>query len=499
MLLFTGALTSKPYAFTARPWELRSVQSIDVLDGTGSNIRIDFKETEILRVLPRRNMEINESWISDKIRFFYDGLKRQRLNSPYVKIQGELKKVKWSKVLHKLISVLKVYSFEYGSSKIGLLLGNRSDSESFFVARDLCLNFGFSNLGLDQKFNVTADNTANYSFNGEFKDLEKVDFCLLVGTNPRFEASVLNLRLRKIFRRGDLKVASIGESFSTIFPVEFSGLTSRTLMDFVEGRHTLCKVFAKAKNPVVLFGSNLMLRDDVKGIKSLFEKLNSNFSTLFQKNLSISPIQTSANIVGGLELGYESFKTEKLRGLKVFFGIGIENTRVLQHIKNNEFPVVVLQDSHGNTTTTHADFILPSTTFVEKNSTYYNMEGRPQKTQRALVGPNLARDDWRIFRILFSYLKKTTCYSTQAQLIAEGSKILPSLYFANLWFSKREKAPISLLRTDMKEKLYVSYLKLPIADFYMTSAYCQSSRVMAKASQYLRSYFHNYKFLTYIA
>ena len=161
MLLYAGALTSKPYAFTARPWELRSVQSIDILDGMGSNIRVDFKETEILRILPRRNPEINESWISDKARFFYDGLKRQRLNSPYMKINGELKKVKWSKVLKNLTSVFKVYSFEFGQSKIGVLCGPSCDTEALFTARDFALSFGFSNLGVDRELKVTVDDSFN--------------------------------------------------------------------------------------------------------------------------------------------------------------------------------------------------------------------------------------------------------------------------------------------------------------------------------------------------
>jgi NADH dehydrogenase/NADH:ubiquinone oxidoreductase subunit G len=201
MLLYTGALTSKPYAFTARPWELRSVQSVDILDGVGSNIRVDFKETEILRILPRRNLEINESWISDKARFFYDGLKRQRLNSPYMKIDGELKKVKWSKVLKNLTSVLKVYSFEFGHSKIGILCGASCDTETLFTVKDLALSFGFSNLGVDRELKVSTDDPSNYLYKGEFKDLEKTDLCLFVGTNPRFEASTLNLRFRKLFRR----------------------------------------------------------------------------------------------------------------------------------------------------------------------------------------------------------------------------------------------------------------------------------------------------------
>jgi len=501
MLLFTGALTSKPYAFTARPWELRSVQSIDVLDGVGSNTRVDFKETEILRILPRRNSEINESWISDKARFFYDGLKRQRLNSPYMKINGELRKVKWSKILKNLTSVLKVYSFEYGNSKIALVLGPSCDSETFFVARDLTLNFGFSNLGVDRELKLLTDNPADYSFKGEFKDLENVDFCLFVGTNPRFEASTLNLRWRKIFRRGNFQSASIGGNFSPTFPVQFLGLTSKTLISIVEGKHPVCKSFAKAKNPLIIFGSHVVERSDAPGMQDLFKILNKSFSSVFGRNIFSNLLHTNPNIVGGLELGYNTFTMNSLKDLKVLYFIGVENKGLLQKIGNRiTFPILILQASHGNSTTNYADFVLPATTFVEKNSIYYNMEGRPQKTQRALVGPNLSRDDWKILRVLFSSLKKSAFYSTQSQLITEASKILPSFYYANSWFSKREGSiAISLQLSNVKkEKIYLSYFKLVVEDFYMTDQLCQSSRIMAKASQYLRSYFHNYKFLTQV-
>jgi len=500
MLLFTGALTSKPYAFTARPWELRSVQSIDILDGIGSNTRVDFKETEILRILPRRNLEINESWISDKARFFYDSLKRQRLNSPYMKINGELKKVKWSKILKNLTSVLKVYSSEYGNSKIGIVLGPSCDSETFFVARDFTNSFGFSNLGIDRELKLAIDSPGDYTFKGEFKDLEDVDFCLFIGTNPRFEASTLNLRWRKLFRRGNFKSASIGGNFSSTFPIKSIGLTSKTLLDFVEGRHSLCKSFAKAKNPLIALGSYTVLRSDAYGLQNLLKIFHSTFSSVYAKNIFSNVLHTDPNIVGGFELGLSAFNRNDLKDeIKLLYCIGVENKGILEKIENKtRFPIIVLQTSHGNNGTNNADFVLPSTTFVEKNSIYYNMEGRPQKTQRALVGPNLARDDWKILRVLFSSLKKSAFYNTQSQLITEAAKITPSFYFANSWFLKREGSIASSLSlsTVHPQKLHLSYFKLAVEDFYMTNQLCHSSRIMAKASQYLRSYFHNYKFLT---
>lgn len=499
MLLLTGALTSKPYAFTSRPWELRSAQSIDILDGLGSNIRIDFKETEIVRVLPRKNPNINENWISDKIRFFYDGLKRQRLSTPYSKVNGELKPLKWSKTLSKISSLLKVYSFEFGPSKVGLVSGTSLDTESFFTIRDLALNYGFSYLGVDKTIKLNTDNPTNYKFQSLLKDFENIDYCLFVGTNPRFEASLLNLRLRKIFRRGTLSFGCIGGNFATTFPINFFGLSSDIVISIAEGKHPLCKTLAKAKNPVIVYGSKLLERIDGKGIQTLFELISSNYLKVYNKPLLTNILHSDSNTVGGLELGLKSFKKDYLKDLKLIYSIGVENSKVFGELKKkNESTILILQNSNGNQLTNLADICLPSTTFVENSGIFYNTEGRPQKTQRALIGPNLARDNWKIVRVIFQTLNKTTFYSTKAQLITELSKILPSSYFSNSWFSSHSPSNFHFGNVS-REKVLKSSLKLSIEDFYMTHSLCQSSKTMAKASELLRSYSTNYKFLTHLS
>lgn len=498
MLLLTGALTSKPYAFTSRPWELRSVNSIDVLDGLGSNIRIDFKEAEIVRILPSRKTDINESWISDKIRFFYDGLKRQRLHVPYLKENNLLKKTKWDQALTKFSSLLKVYSYEYGSSKIGIVSGPNLDSESFYALRDFTSNFGFSFLGVDKNGKVCADNSATYKFQNQIKDLEKTDFCLLVGTNPRFEASILNLRLRKVFKRGTLEIAAIGGNFDATYPVQFFGLSSKVLLAVAEGKHVLCKSLAKAKNPVIFSGWKLFERSDSLALAELFKFVKSLYSTVFGKVLPINSLSTDANLVGALELGLSPLKREKISDMKLIYAIGLENSIVLSELKKTS-PVFALQTTHGNDLSQKADFLFPSLTFTEKSGIYYNSEGRPQKTQKALPGPNLAKDDWKIFNVLFPYLNKTAPYSTKFHLLHKVSKLLPSSLFANLWFSKNDGI---LSKSFSFGKIRVgrilnSPFKLFLEDFFMSAALCQSSKVMAKASESLRSSATNYKFLAY--
>lgn len=500
MLLLTGALTSKPYAFTSRPWELRSVQSIDILDGIGSNIRVDFKETEVVRILPRRNPNINENWISDKIRFFYDGLKRQRLVSPYIKINGELKALKWKKAISKFSSLLKVFSFEYGSSKIGIVASSSLDLETLYALRDFSNNYGFSFLGLDKALKLDLDNPQNYKFQTSISNLEKTDFGLFLGTNPRFEASTLNLRFRKIFRKGNTSFASVGSSFDSTFPINFLGLSPKTLALIAEGKHPICKTLAQSKNPAIIYSSKVLERMDGLVLQSLLKDLESVFSTLFNKTLNINLLHTESNTVGGLELGIKPFVKSDLAECKLLYTIGIDKLSFFDiNFKASLPSVVVMQSSHGDKNTNLADIVLPSYTFVEKTGIYYNTEGRPQKTQRALIGPNLSREDWKIVRILFHSLDKLALYETKSQLITAMSKLLPSSYYANSWFENTTNSRFSLFGFNWQAKegkMYKSSFKLSIGDFYMTSNLCQSSKIMAKASDLLRSYSNNYKLLT---
>jgi NADH-quinone oxidoreductase subunit G len=497
MLLFTGALTSKPYAFTSRPWELRSVQSIDILDGVGSNIRVDFKESEIVRILPRKNSDVNENWISDKIRFFYDGIKRQRLNSPYIKKSGGLTPLKWKKTLSKFSSVLRVFSFEYGSSSVGVLGGSTLDTGALYALKEFTSNFGFFFCGIDRQFNVNLDNSAEYQFQMPLKNLDGVDYCLVIGSNPRFEASILNLRLRKIFRRGNFALSSVGSFFNTTFPINYLGLSSSTLVDIAEGKHSICKVLAKSKNPVIIYSPLLLSRADFFGATNLIKCVSSIYSKVFGRTLRYNLLNTDSNLVGGFELGIKPLKKDTLKNLKLVYAVGLNDASIFQSLNNKSSSVLVLQDFIGNQYTTLADVVLPMTSFIEQSGIYFNIEGRPQQVQRAFIGPNLSRDSWKITKMLQEFLLKSTAYNTKSQLETKVSKILPAFSFADLWFLKTTPLSFSpfLDSAIYKEKLYNSAFKLFIEDFFMTHSLCFSSSVMAKASVSLRSYSTNYKFL----
>nr|QFO87195.1 NADH dehydrogenase subunit 11 [Eustigmatos cf. polyphem] len=493
--MLTGALTSKPYSFTSRPWELRTVQSIDVLDGLGSNICIDFKETEISRILPRKNI-INDYWISDKIRFFYDGLKRQRLNTPYTKHRKYLKTLKWKKVLAQISSILNVFSFEYGNSKLGLILGSSVDTETYFSARNLKFGCGFYNVSLDNYSNILIDNPNMYKFQDSIKLLENTDYCLLIGTNPRLEASILNLKLKKIYNKGKFFLSSIGSSFVTTFKFNNISFNLISLYTLSEGKHNLCKYIVKAKNPKIIYGAKILQRFDSIGFYNLLKVLNQNYKSVFSKNFYYNILHSDANIVGGCNVGFESFSKDTLQKLKFVYCIGVENFNFCKYL-NFEKILLVIQNWTGNRNTSLADIILPSTSFIESNSTFYNTENCPQRSHKVFFGPYLARHNWQILNIFIYLLCKSSLYSTKVELSDALSKILPSYYYTNKWFNSGNLSINKVFDFGMlsKEIVLGSNLRLIIEDFFMTQSFCYSSPTMAKASSLMRTNSFNYNFL----
>lgn len=476
---FYGALTSKPYAFTARPWELRSALSIDFCDGVGSNLRLDFKESEIVRILPRKNPAINEDWISDKARFFYDAFKRQRVKNPYLQKDGSLVRTKWSTLLSSLTSVLKVYSYEYGNSSIGVFSSPSLDSESFLSARVFANNFGFSffHQGCGKGFNL--DNPFFYRSNVQIQDLEKSDFCLFVGTNPRNEASTLNLRFRKIFKRGTCEFASVGANFSPTYPLQSCGLTSSTLVAIAEGKHKICKKLIQSKNPILVLGSNLFKRDDKNGISQLIQTI----LLSIKKEKSFFILHSDVNSVGACEIGFSTLSVEKKKRLKVAFCLNS-----LKEFSPFSFlpPLLVLQDSHGNSRTKEANFVLPSPTYVEKNGLFYNTEGRPQKSALVFQPPGLVREDWKIFSALSVGLKKALPFSSFTSLSLSLNKSLPSSSFHLFTIDKEKKELTVSYSLPKSAKIVKSAFNLELENFYMVPQICESSQTLAHASEILR-------------
>jgi NADH dehydrogenase (ubiquinone) Fe-S protein 1 len=317
-----GALTSKPYAFTSRPWELKVSESIDLTDGIGSNIRIDFKETEIMRILPRFNEEINSEWISNKTRFFFDGLKHNRLSKPYVSIKTpffkKFQSSNWEFALSKIGSRINKIS----SENIVGVCGLNTDLETQITFKEFINSLGSEKFGFETVFNTNADFSSQYKFNKSLLAIQNTDLCLLIGTNPRYEGSLLNVHLRKKMLESKFKVAYIGTSLNLTYTAEHLGLGVKVLKEiFVDEKHPFINEFRNAKNPLIIIGSSILKRKDSKVIISLLNSISNKniFSCSSYKNNtncdSLNFLSTESNQFGALELGLLPIFNKDLRGI----------------------------------------------------------------------------------------------------------------------------------------------------------------------------------------
>lgn len=382
-----GALTSKPYAFTSRPWELKVSESIDLTDGIGSNIRIDFKETEIMRILPRFNEEINSEWISNKTRFFFDGLKHNRLSKPYVSIKTpffkKFQSSNWEFALSKIGSRINKIS----SENIVGVCGLNTDLETQITFKEFINSLGSEKFGFETVFNTNADFSSQYKFNKSLLAMQNTDLCLLIGTNPRYEGSLLNVHLRKKMLESKFKVAYIGTSLNLTYTAEHLGLGVKVLKEiFVDEKHPFINEFHNAKNPLIIIGSSILKRKDSKVIISLLNSISNKniFSCSSYKNNnncdSLNFLSTESNQFGALELGLLPIFNKDLRGAEILYLVNTDYyivKNLLKFCHKNCF--IIYQNSHGNSIANIANVVLPTTNFVEKVATYINTEGRTQK------------------------------------------------------------------------------------------------------------------------
>jgi len=468
-----GALTSKPYAFTSRPWEIRNCESIDLSDGVGSNIRLDFKETEILRVIPRLNESINEEWISDKTRFSYDSLRRQRIHTPYKKVNGQFEESEWSDVLELISSKV----LETPGDKIATVFGSDVDIEGLCSMNDLMSSLGSSNIGSERQISFKKGFSSSYKFNATIEEIDNADACLIIGANPRFEASLVNVRLRKKYRSGDFEVGVIGASSDLTYPVTHIGTDVDSLLDVCEGRHSFCSVLKQAKNPIIIVGTSLFERDDSIALENALNILSSNLNT------PISILHNEANQVSALELGINEINLEALNNSSIAFLLGADNVQI-----TNPNTFIVYIGHHSDNNAFNADIILPSTSFSEKVGTFYNLEGRPQSTKKALNSFGLSRDEWQIARALSEFIGKPLPYNSLKDLQDRLKTLLPS--YSNL--NNIENTNFSNFSSTSNEFVYETSFHTVIKDFYMTDSLSKSSQTMAKCSQNMRKNWQNF-------
>lgn len=482
-----GALTSKPYAFTARSWELQNTESVDVSDAVGSNITIGSRGSEIMRILPRINEHVNEEWISDKTRFQYDGIKRQRLNVPMVKKNGSLTPTTWKEALqtvaHKLL--------ETDPSKIGAIAGQMSDCESMLALKDLMTKVGSPNSTSSEGFyHIDPDLRPNYIFNTSIEGLESADLCLLIGSNPRYEAPMVNTRLRKGYLRGDLTVASIGFPVDLTFPVEQLGNNPKILAELLDGTHPFSQILEKAENPVIIVGMSVLNRSDGESLLKTIQKIATNHGVIKPHWNGLNLLHVAANQVGALDIGFvpgpsSPFHKINLRNksnVLPFDLIYVLNADDYDYSQISDKTFVIYQGHHGDRTAHLADIILPGSSFVEKNSTFTNTEGRPQETNLVFVPPGEGREDWKILRALSEVMGMTLPYNQLKEVRARLVSLSPS--FSEI--GKLSGSEYSRSLFESTEFELSSFFETPIhplvtkSSFYMTNSISRSSQNMAK-------------------
>lgn len=481
-----GALTSKPYAFKARPWELKKTESIDVLDGLGSNIRVDSRGTEVMRVLPRLNDDVNEEWISDKTRFACDGLKTQRLTTPLVRQGDQFVTATWAEALDKVKTAYE--SMQVKDNEFKAVVGDLTDVESMVALKDLANGLNSENLASDQtNGNLPpahgVDVRGNYLFNSSIFGIEEADTILLVGTNPRHEAAVLNARIRKQFLRSDLEVGLVGESFDSTFWVEELGQDHGALEKALQGEFG--SKLAKAKRPLIVVGSAVGEHADgqaiYKTVGDFVLKHKENFLTEEWNGYNV--LQRAASRTGAYDVGFATPSADVSKTKPKFVYLLNADDVKPEDLPSDAF--VVYQGHHGDTGAIYADVVLPGAAYTEKTATYVNTEGRAQITRAAVAPPGVAREDWKILRAVGEYLGVSLPYEDVYEMRSRLAEVAPNLLshdilepctFGELGV-KNQLVDANATATASNKKLIK-----PIKDFYLTDPISRSSTTMAKSS-----------------
>jgi NADH-quinone oxidoreductase subunit G len=485
-----GALTSKPYAFKARPWELRKTESIDVMDGLGSNIRVDARGREILRILPRNHDGVNEEWISDKTRFVWDGLKRGRLDRPYIRRDGKLEETTWGEAFTEIAERVKAA----GGTKIGAIAGDLAAVEEMYALKTLLTKLGSPHLDCRQDGAAfdPSKGRASYLFNSTISGLEVADCLLIVGANPRLEASVLNARIRKGWRSQRLKIGLIGERVDLTYDYDYLGAGVQTLRDVAAGKHAFAEQLKNAKRPMLILGQSAIARPDGAGILALAAAIARDFGLLKAEEgwNGFNILHNAAARVGGLDLGFvpqqggydiagmmEAAQDDKL---DLLFLLGADEFDMSQ--TGDAF--IVYQGSHGDRGARLADIILPGAAYTEKNGTYVNTEGRVQIAERAVFPPGDAREDWTIIRALSERLDAKLPFDNLGELRAHIYRQHPHLG-ASDHIASGQIADIEALAKE-EHKLNDTAFGAALEDFYQTNPIARSSTIMAELSALTR-------------
>ena len=465
-----GALTSKPYVFEARPWELKKTESIDVMDAIGSNIRVDTYGWEVKRILPRINEDINEEWISDKTRYACDGLLNQRLDTPYIKYNGKFEKASWNEVFNIIKSKFKNANKE----KICGISGDLMNMETLYIFKEF-FNKTLGSYNIESRSDHTylnPDKRENYLFNSSINGIEEADFILLIGSNPRYEATILNARIRKSYLQNKTKIISLNDVGDLTYPYEALDGNIENIKNITEDKHSISKLIKEAKKPLIIFGQSALKSSSAKylfeSVKSFLDKNNK----ISKEWNSLNIVSENASTVGSFDLGL--YKTED------------GSNKILTDLENNKFEIIYLlgqdslrfkklnefiiyQGSHGDKGAEMADIILPGAAYTEQNGYFTNLEGKIQKAYKASYPPEDAKEDWLIINELAEVINHKKLFNDKDEL---DSSLINQI---NLYI-KKDNSKQFLDITDLKFENEI--LKINNADYYYSNAIARASKTM---------------------
>ncbi|KAK5118577.1 NADH dehydrogenase (ubiquinone) 78K chain precursor, 5-prime end [Meristemomyces frigidus] len=480
-----GALLSKPYAFRARPWELNHTETVDVLDGLGSNIRVDARGLQVMRILPRLNDDINEEWINDKSRFACDGLSTQRLTTPLIRKDNQFHPATWEQVLVEISEKFK--ELQPKGDEIKFVAGHLVETESLVAAKDLANRLGSENLALDQPQGDQPvahgiDIRSNYALNSKITGVEEADYILLVGTNPRWEAALLNARIRKQWLRSDLEIGLVGEDFDSTFEYEKLGSNANDLKSALSGAWG--KNLAQAKRPMIIVGSGAVEHQDAKSIYetigSFVEKNKANFHTEDWNGYNV--LQRAASRTGAYEVGWSVHNPEAANVTPKFLWLLGADEVSAEDIPKDAF--VIYQGHHGDRGAQLADVVLPGAAYTEKSGTWVNTEGRVQISRAATSIYGAAREDWKILRAVSEALGQPLPYDDIEALRDRMEEISPALRRYDIVepAALPQLSKVQLVDQNKGAKPSGTPFKPVIENFFFTDSISRSSPTMARCS-----------------
>lgn len=463
-----GALTSKPYAFKARSWELKKTETIDVHDALGCNIRVDSKGAEVMRVLPRLHEDINEEWINDRTRFAYDGLKKGRLDQPYMKRGKKLEPCSWDEALD--VAAEKLGTFK--GNNIAAFAGDLVDAESIYAMKSLMTSLGVEQLECrvdGGQFDVSTP--AGYSFNSTIAGIEDATSILLIGTNPRHEGTLVNARIRKTWVDKKIPVGVIGEAVELTYPYTHLGASPKDIKKAV-------KEFSKKNlgdRPMVIVGAGAFAREDGAAIQASVREVAIELGCINDDWNGYNVLHNAASRMAALELGFTPAHAFDLSKMGLVYLMGVDNPQTIENIHPHSF--VIYQGHHGDLGAHRADLILPAAAYTEKDGIYMNTEGRAQRARRAVFPVGDAKEDWAIIRALSARCGKALPFDDHADLRAEMVAKYPRLgaydqIIPTKWGSFGGAA----------HNISDAPFKNQIENFYMTNVICHASETMRRCT-----------------